>query len=331
MLSHLKAYAENERIVLGHKQSTVDKYVRDIKQFHGWLLSEKKDSYPDGVTAQDIKDFMIALVFKFRCKENTTRAAKLSAIRSFFDYLVNAQYLRLSPCQDIPHPKIVKGLPTKFTTKELAKIFSMFPVKIEDPWQSRDHAILKVMYAAGLRVSELSGLSLEDLNDTNRYIRLNVIGKGGKPRVITLKANPAAALRTWMVFRLGMITEHTALFISRRHKERLKPAAINEVLKKYSVKVGIRDMDAFVHKMRATCFADMYDAQMNKCHACGAAWNKEDIYTLAAFAGHSDPKTMQAYIDISDTVQKRGIPEGRFTEIGKIADGFRREREATEG
>jgi len=116
-----------------------------------------------------------------------------------------------------------------------------------------------------------------------------------------------------------MATDHTAVFISGRHKARLSSEAINAVLKKYAVRVGISEAEAFVHKMRATCFADLYDAGTDYCNHCGKRVNVIDIYFIAAFAGHAGIETMKEYVNISDKVQKKGIPDRRFSDIEKLA------------
>ena len=327
MLNYIDGYANYEKVIKGHADSSVAKYVRSIKQFHGWLAEEGRDTNPDAITTEDIKDFMTALVFKFGNTKNSTRATKLSALSAFFNYLISIDLLVASPVQDVPSPKVIKGLPGKFTTKELALIFAAVSMRLDKRIEIRNHAILKVMYASAMRVSELCGLTVGDLNDTGRYIRVQVIGKGGKPRMITLRTEPAAALRKWLAIRMGITTDHTTLFIADRSSAALKPDGMNDVLKKYAGMVGVKDAEAFVHKMRATCLADMYDQQMNKCNSCGASISKEDIYTIAAFAGWEDPKTAVAYINISDTVQKRGISDRRFKEIGELTDKFRTEFE----
>lgn len=322
MLSYLPAYGEYMRVVRGHQASTVKVYSDNVRQFVAWLEKKGMDTDPDAIVRGEIEAFMKALFFDYKITKNATRAQKLSALKSFFDYLVRDDILRMNPADEVPSPKVPKRMPMKFTKKQLALLFSS---PGSDAWGIRDHAILKVLYAAGLRVSELTRLELEDMDDTGRYIRLLIHGKGAKQRVITLKANPAAALRKWIAFRLTMDTGHTAVFISGRHRTRLSSEAINAVLKKYAVKVGISEADAFVHKMRSTCFADIYDEAMDRCPHCGGSVSREDIFSLAAYAGHEDPKTMKDYIKISEKVQKSGLPDRRFTEIEKLANKLRGE------
>lgn len=312
MLSYLPDYKDYIRINLGRSAGTAETYERAIVQFHGWLQEKGYDTDPSAVTTPEIKEFMRDLVFKYHNLKNSTRAQKLSAIKSFFAYLISDGWLKANPGDDVETPRIPKTLPSKFTTKELAMLFNE---PKEDPWGLRDLSILKVLYAAGLRVSEICALDLNDIDDTGRYIKILVHGKGDKPRLVSIVANPAASLRRWIIQRLGISTEHMALFVTRRNSERMSHDSINEVLKKYAKKVGISKADAFVHKMRATCFADMYDSMMTKCHACGAAITKYDIFSLAAFAGHSDPKTMTSYVEISELAQKMRIPERRFSQI----------------
>ena len=312
MLSYLPGYKEYIRINLGRSPGTVKTYERAIRQFHGWLAEKHYDTDPNALTASEIKEFMRALVFRYQNLKNSTRAQKLSAIKSYFAYLISEGWLIRNPADDVETPRIPKTLPSKFKIAELAKLFNE---PKNDIWGLRDLAILKVLYAVGLRVSEICSLDLNDIDDTGRFINIIVQGKGEKPRIVSMVANPAASLRHWIIPRLGIETDHMALFITRRESRRMSPASINEVLQKYAQKVGISKGDAFVHKMRATCFADLYDSMMTKCSNCGAAISKYDIYTLAAFAGHSDPKTMESYVEISEFARKMRIPERRFSEI----------------
>ena len=320
MLSYLDRYSEYERVQRGLGKGTLNTYTQGIVQFHDFLAGEGRETNPDAVTRRDIEDFMTFLVYKRKNMKNSTRAQKRSALKSFFDFLINDGLLRANPVDDVPSPKVPKRMPVKFTIKELALLFSE---PTEDTWGIRDLAILKVLYAAGLRVSEICGLDLEHLNDSGAHIRLDIMGKGAQQRIITLKRNPAAALRRWIALRLTMDTDHTAVFISERHRARLSAEAVNAVLKKYAARVGIPGAEAFVHKMRATCFADMYDSGTDYCEHCGRRVNVIDIYFIAAFAGHSGIETMKEYVNISDKVQKRGIPDRRFKDIEDLATKLR--------
>ena len=312
MLEYISAWKEYVRINMGRSAGTVETYERAIRQFHGWLQDKKYDTDPSALGDAEIKEFMRDLVFVYKNLKNSTRAQKLSAIKSFFAYMVSEGWLKDNPADHVVSPRVPKTLPSKFTTIDLAKLFAE---PAEDLWGMRDLAILKVLYAAGLRVSEIRALDLDDIDDTGRNITMMVMGKGEKQRLITIVADPAAALRHWIIQRLSIDTDHMAVFITRRESERMSPSSINEVLQKYAVKVGISKAKAFVHKMRATCFADLYDSTMTRCNNCGASVTKNDIFTLAAFAGHNDPKTMNAYVEISELAQKMRIPNRRFSEI----------------
>ena len=324
MLSYLDGFTEYQHVIRGRTKGTLDTYLKAIRQFHAWLKDQGLETNPEAVTASEIKQFMTALIYKHGNISNATRAQKRSALKAFFDYLISEEIQGLNPVDDVPSPKVPKRMPRKFLSLQLALIFKESTPDPSDAWQVRNHAILKVLYASGVRVSELRALDLEHLDDSGRLVRLQIQGKGAKQRVITLKANPAAALRTWLAHRLLMQTEHTAVFIVRRGFSRMSQESLNAVLKKYAGKVGIADADAFAHKMRSTCFADMYDESMTRCPNCRGSVSREDIYSLAAFAGHEDPKTMKEYIDISETVQKHGLSDRRFTELDKLGDKLKR-------
>lgn len=269
----------------GYSAASVGTYARAAMQFVDWLAVEQGVASPDQVTREHVLAFMEFLFYTHH-NSNSTRSAKLSAVRSFFEYLVYAHKIAVDPTFGVPSPRIQELVPRKFTDDQLRKLFA-------SPDQTttqgvRDRAILVTLYASGIRMSELWGLDLGDVEDSGRSMKLTVQGKGGRQRVLLIGREPSAVLRAWMILRTGIETPSSALFVVLRGQpHRLGKRSIPDVLKKYASAVGIRSVDAFLHKFRATWATQLYDQGVGLLEIC-------------AKAGWKDTKTAMRYITISD-------------------------------
>jgi site-specific recombinase XerD len=221
------------------------------------------------------------------------------------------------PSKGIPSPRIQQSLPQKFSTEELRLLFAA-PDK-EKLMGLRDLAVLKTMYAAGPRVSELCDLDLNQVVDTGGYITLRFKGgKGNKDRTITIRRNPSKTLREWIIARQQIETDHPAVFIRLHGKRytRLSVDSAQDILQRYAHIVGIAKVDVFAHKMRGTFASDLYDSGDDKCPRCGCGINRMDLLMVQLAMGHEDPKTTMPYIAISDRhLRRTAIPDKRFNEI----------------
>jgi len=248
---------------------------------------------------------------------NRSRASKLSALRSFFGWMKYAGYRSDDPTKGIPTPRIQQSLPQKFSTEELRLIFAAPPV--DKVMGLRDLAILKTMYAAGPRVSELCKLDLNNVTDSGGYIRLHFHGgKRNKDRTITLRRNPSKTLREWIIARQQIAAGHNALFIRLKGQKytRMSVDTAQDVLKKYAGIVGIESSETFAHKMRGTFASDLYDSGDDCCPRCKATIHRVDLLLVQLALGHEDPKTTMPYIAISERhLRKTAIPDKRFNEI----------------
>jgi site-specific recombinase XerD len=301
----------------GHQARGVEQYAKIVRGFFAWLPSAGYPGDPRGVTRDMIDAWQRALFFDMGNVSNRSRASKLSALRSFFSWMKYDERRGDDPTKGIPTPRIQQSLPQKFSTEELRLLFAA-------PDQStlmglRDLAILKTLYAAGPRVSELVNLDLNHVTDTGGYIRLQFRGaKGNKDRTITLRRNPSKALREWIVARQGMETEHLALFVRLKGKvhTRLSTDSAQDILSKYARIVGIDDAEVFAHKMRSTFASDLYDSGDECCPRCGAKINHVDLLTVSIALNHADPKTTVPYIAVSDRhLRRTAIPDKRYSEI----------------
>lgn len=313
-------WMEHLFIQKGQRLTGVGRYATTVRGFFAWLKQASLPDDPSEITRTDIGEWQKALFYDLGNISNRSRASKLSAVRSFFQWLKYSGLRHDDPTKGIPSPKIQETLPQKFSTEELRLLFSAPP---RDTMMGlRDLAILKTLYAAGPRVSELIKLDLNHLVDTGGYIRLQIIcGKGGKDRTVTMRTNPSRALRDWVAIRRGIEADTPAVFIRlkkggvRGESDRLSDRSIQNILKKYARIVGIDDVDVFCHKMRSTFATDLYDSTPERC-VCGRHIHIVGIQEVSILLGHEDIKTTAGYIAISDRVlRKTAIPDKRFNEI----------------
>lgn len=314
MEKHLAAWKRYEVVEAGRPEGSAETYVRNVRQFLVWVKAR-----PDAITQADVSRYMRALFYDFKCRSNATRAQKLSSIKAFFNYLRFVGVTKNNPAALIRSPKIEKRLPRIFSTEAIARIFSACD---SSPIGIRDLALIKTIYAAGLRKSELVGLNVGDVLDSGAYIRLRVRGKGSKERMLTLRANPSKSLRAWLLSRPS--TEDEALFISIDEKRRLGGRYIGEILKKYARLAGLDSTEAFIHKLRATWATNLYDSGREKCPRCGWTPDIIGVLELCALAGWDSPQTAMKYVAISDRVLKKtAMPDRRFLEIEQYIDRIR--------
>lgn len=303
-------------IVRGRQVRGVEQYARVAQGFFKWLESQRPVDI-QAVGQADIEEWLKALFYDFGNVSNRSRASKLSALRSFFGWMKYTSGRTEDPTKRIPSPKIQQSLPQKFSTEELRLLFAS-PDKSK-LMGLRDGALLKTLYAAGPRVSELCNLDLNHITDTGGYIRLHFKGgKGNKDRTITLRRNPSKALREWIIARQGIDAGHNALFIRLRSQiyTRLSEDAAQNILAKYARIVGLDSADVFAHKMRGTFASDLYDSGDDKCPRCGCGINHMDLLMVQLAMGHSDPATTVPYIAISDRhLRRTAISDKRFNEI----------------
>jgi site-specific recombinase XerD len=303
-------------IVRGRQIRGVEQYAKVVRGFVAWLSSQCR-SDATGATQSDIENWMKALFYDFGNVSNKSRASKLSALHSFFGWMKYTGLRVDDPTKGIPSPRISQSLPQKFSTEDLRLLFAA--PDLSKLMGLRDLALLKTMYAAGPRVSELCNLDLNQVADTGGYIRLNFKGgKGNKDRTITLRRNPSKTLREWIIARQQIETDHQALFI-RLHGQkytRMSVDSAQDILSKYARIVGIADVDVFAHKMRGTFASDLYDSGDDKCPRCGCGINRMDLLMVQLALGHAKPETTVPYIAISDRhLRRTAIPDKRFNEI----------------
>lgn len=229
----------------------------------------------------------------------SSRARKISSIRAFFRYLTDkTQLLDVNPVQNLDYPSIKKALPKYLTIDDSLKLLS----NIEGANKERDYCILTFFLNCGLRVSELVGLNLTDIQ--NNQIR--VLGKGNKERMLYLSEACQEALDAYLPARIkpNHLDEH-ALFVSRNHR-RINVQTVKWLVKKHITDAGLDPAKYSAHKLRHTAATLMYQ-------------NGVDIRTLQDVLGHTNLNTTMIYTHIEDTHVREAAQLNPLSKI-KIKD-----------
>ncbi len=201
-LKEFLAYIKLNRHVSPH---TVRAYESDITQYLAWVAGDKQRKM-SGLTVADLDLTSVRAHLAELNKAGKARssvARKLSALRTFVKYLRREELIEHDPTAMAVAPKRDQTIPTHLSEPEMARLIEM--PSTGDPLGRRDRAILELFYASGLRLSELVGIDLEDLNLSGRMVR--VMGKGGKERLLPFNQSTVLALRAWLADRAGILAD----------------------------------------------------------------------------------------------------------------------------
>ncbi len=265
---------------------TVRNYSADLMEFFGFLRSKRVGSLKE-VDRNVMRDYLSQLVQRGIVKASMAR--KLSAIRSFYRYLVREGLITTNPVAATSSPKLDKRLPSFLTIDEMTRLLAV--PDSATPQGLRDRALLELLYASGLRVSELVKLNLEQVNLETHEIW--VLGKGLKER-ITLMGEPAARALTTYISRgrphLLSKKATSALFLNR-YGGRLTQRTAQKTLEKYANMVG-GGKRVHPHMLRHTFATHLLD---------GGA----DLRVVQELLGHASLSSTQIYTHVSKSQAKR--------------------------
>jgi integrase/recombinase XerC len=276
-------YLEVERNVSPY---TVRNYTTDLLDFFQFIKDRGSDSLRE-VDKHVLRDYLSFLMEQGLVKASIAR--KLSAIRSFYRYLVREEILTANPVQEASSPKLDRRLPSFLTIDEITRILEA--PDLTTPQGQRDRAWLELLYASGLRVSELTKLNLEQVNLDTREIR--TWGKGAKERMVLMGEPAARALAAYLNQtgpRLPDGKRSSALFLNR-YGERLTERSIQSLLAKYAKKVGIGKR-VYPHMLRHTFATHLLD---------GGA----DLRVVQELLGHASLSSTQIYTHVSKSQAKK--------------------------
>jgi integrase/recombinase XerC len=200
---------------------------------------------------------------------------RLSAIRTFYEFLMRENVCSANPAHEVRAPKSKKRLPTTLDTDQMGRLLQF---RTDDTLSTRDKAILELFYSSGLRLSELTQLDLPAVDLNDRTVRVD--GKGGKTRIVPVGRFAVDSLRRWLTERATLPTQDAALFIGRSGR-RLTPRAVQLRVDTWARRTGL-PVHVHPHMLRHSFASHLLESS-------------SDLRGVQELLGHSDISTTQIY------------------------------------
>jgi len=276
----------------GLAENTIAAYRNDLYQLASFVEEEvaKRGSIPSwaGFGRQGVLSYLLNL--KERGYVPTTQARKVAAAKSFFGFMVAEGNMKDNPTQNVGSPKVGKSLPRPISVSQVRSLLEQ-PTKLSAPEAKRDRAMLELLYASGMRVSELVSLNLDDVDTEEGYVRC--FGKGHKERLIPIYQQAASAVAEYVKEarpHLVPSSDERALFLNRRG-DRLTRQGFWQILKGYAKSAEL-DTAVTPHTLRHSFATHMLS---------GGA----DLRSVQELLGHANISTTQVYTHLTSEHVRR--------------------------
>ncbi len=288
-----------------HSTHTCSAYQRDLNRLVNWLTDQAPPlARWDDLAVADVRRYAATLNREGLAGRSIARA--LSAIRRFFDYLIREHRLRSNPALDVRAPRSGRRLPVAADADQLGHLLDTSP---EDPLEVRDLAMFELFYSSGLRLSELTGLDLRDLDLKTGEVR--VLGKGSRERLLPVGRKARQAIRQWLGLRPVLASNgESALFVSQRGT-RLSSRSVQQRLDRWGQRCGA-DQHLHPHLLRHSFASHLLESS-------------GDLRAVQELLGHADIATTQVYthLDFQHLAQvyDRAHPRARRSSARQTARG----------
>lgn len=273
----------------GYSANTLAAYRNDLTQFSSFL-SGRVDGW-DQVNRQIIIDYIMVMKADQEYASSTV-ARKVAAIKSFFHYLVDKGELGDDPTATLDSPKVRKRLPRAISAEDLERLLEE-PARAQTPKALRDRALLEVLYATGLRVTELVSLDVDDVNLASATLRI-VRPKDKSERIVPMHQRALEPLHDYLErgrMQLLRDPKETALFLNHRGR-RLTRQGLWLIVKHYVREVGITE-EVTPHTLRHTFAAHLVE-------------KKADLEYVQELLGHANISTTQVYTQLGSETNTEG-------------------------
>lgn len=303
-------YVRYLEVIAGKSANTAFNYYCDLRNFSRFMKqrrglvpedAEMGEIDPKGldtefwgsVTKEDIYEYLYYLNQNRGNKKSST-ARRLASLHGFYDYMVNhASKLEQDPTSAIRPPKLDKVLPKYLTAEQSLQLLESAQYQSDFP--ERDYCMVVLFLNCGMRLAELVGMNLDDIDLSQRQIRL--FGKGHKERMVYLNDACVEAIELYLSKRgslEGLSPKERAVFVTRRRKERISNRRVEQLITGAMKAAGLKGFST--HKLRHTAATLMYRT------------GNVDVLTLKELLGHSSVGTTQIYTHLQD-IQVRAAVE----------------------
>lgn len=311
----LKNYLTYMSVIKGKSKNTVTQYYYDLRIFLRYIIMTEKNLHEDEfnnidilnfdfekikkITLDDLYSFM-AYINNEHSSNDSFRARKVASLRSFFNYLyIKEKSISENPAQNLDTPKLKARLPKYLSLEQSIDLLKV----IDGKNKQRDLAMFTLFLTCGLRLSELVGINIKDIDFKKKTLK--VIGKGNKERIVFINDLCVDTIKKYLEVRPneGLIgDDRNALFISNK-STRITGRSVERIAKKYFDLAGI-DSDVYTpHKLRHTAATIMYrDGNV-------------DVRTLQKILGHESLSTTQIYTHVSDEFMENAAKKNPLAQV----------------
>ena len=295
MRTHLRSFLEYLRLNRNLSAHTVCAYEGDLTQFltflERYLDRPAERIAPREIDHHAVRAFMGELYDRGLARASSAR--RLAAIRSFGRYLRREQHIDKNPGALVATPKQERKVPARLDMREVERLLA--GPDATTPLGRRDRAILELFYASGLRLSELGGLDLEDVNLSSRLVR--VLGKGGKERIVPFNRSTAAALRAYLGDREAIVQRAPRVAVHRQRRPLAEPLFVNY----RGGRLSTRSVDRLVRRyVAATSRRDGISPHaLRHSFATHLLERGADLRAIQELLGHARLSTTQRYTHVT--------------------------------
>lgn len=309
-LSSFLIYIES---IQGKSPKTSNEYFYDLRTFYRFLKIKFQlidtDAEFNNITINDVSVDLLSkvdlnIIYEYinflthtRHNSPSSRARKIASLKSFYKYVCNkAKLIDINPTAELESVKIHKQLPKHFTLEDSISLLS----EIDGDNAERDYCIFTLFLNCGLRLAELVGINLTDIQKD----KLTVIGKGGKERTIYLNEACISALDAYLPIRNKMhptASDKNALFLSNRDK-RISRRTVQYSVEKYVKRIGLDPHKYTTHKLRHTAATLMHESGV-------------DIRVLQEILGHKQLSTTEIYTHVSNERMRDAVKNNPLSAI----------------
>ena len=319
----IERFLRYKLVIQGRSKKTVDEYHLDLRLFFRYLIARENgistqsdefeqidiscvdEEFSKKIKTLDILEFMAYLASERNCGASA-RSRKLSSIKAYFKYITAVErIIDKNPAADIESPKIKKSLPKFLSLEESISLLDSVYADENSNTKERDYCILTLFLNCGMRLSELVGINLSDIDPQMRSLR--VVGKGNKERIVYLNDACRSAINDYLPVRAGgnnEIKDKNALFLSRLHK-RISVKTVQWLVYKCLGEAGLKNKHYSTHKLRHTAATLMYrDGGV-------------DVLALKEILGHEQLNTTQIYTHVSNKALEEAVSANPLAKVKK--------------
>jgi integrase/recombinase XerC len=275
------AHLAQERRMSGH---TVAAYRRDLHTMIRFCERRKLTRW-DALDNSQVRAFAAAEHAGGMAPRSIQR--RLSALRSFYEFLLREGAVARNPAQDVRAPKTKKRLPHTLDVDQMARLLDF---RVDDSLSSRDKAIMELFYSSGLRLSELVGLDLSAIDLKDRTVR--VLGKGNKARIVPIGRHAIGALNKWLVQRAGLLKERPDIS-SRRAGAPASPLFVGRTGRQLSVRAVQLRVDTWARRQGLALH--VHPHMFRHSFATHLLESSSDLRGVQELLGHADISSTQIY------------------------------------